>query len=421
MFRISVALPGYLLFFVMLFVPTTYQPIKALLGVLVLEMIAINALVHGRLSLHRTVLLWTLFMMTIGLAFIFLGVLNDAPGAVRVSTVYVLWPLVFTIFVAGAASEQKLRGLLVVLVTTMVLIGLYGMTYILHAAGWLPDRLYIPLDQGQQIGFYEGFTEFNLYSISSLFFLVPFVVSALMIWPKQRAMPVSRFWLWIAFFLGILLVLLSARRVLLGVVALSPAITVCVQQFLPASLRSARTGLGLRSLLYGGIFLAALLLCLNIIYGFDLRVLAQTFAVGWDFTAEQSALERREQFYPLLREWSERPLFGAGHGATAAGSIRSYEMPWAYELSYMALLFHTGILGFLAYASAVVWIFIMGVKILRLGDEFSLYMLPLLVGFSCFLIGNASNPYLEKYDYIWVIFLPVAFINFWLLNRQRYA
>jgi hypothetical protein len=413
------ALPGYLLFFVMLFVPTTYQPMKAILGVFVLELIAINALVHGRLTLHRTVLLWTLFMMAIGLTFIFLGVLNDAPGAVRMSTVYVLWPLVFTIFVAGIASEQRLRGLLVVLVTATILIGLYGLTYILHAAGWLPDRLYIPLDQGQQIGFYEGYIEFNLYSISSLFFLVPFVVSALMIWPKQPAMPVQRFWLWIAFFFGILLVLLSARRVLLGVVALSPAITFCVQQFLPSSLGSARTGLGLRSLFYGGIFLAGLLMYLNLIYEFNLLSLAQTFAVGWDFTGERSALERWEQFYPLLHGWSERPLFGAGHGASVAGSLRSHEMPWAYELSYMALLFHAGMVGILAYASAVVWIFMMGVKIIRLGDEFSLYMLPLLVGFSCFLIGNASNPYLEKYDYIWVIFLPVAFINFWLLNRQK--
>jgi hypothetical protein len=34
------------------------------------------------------------------------------------------------------------------------------------------------------------------------------------------------------------------------------------------------------------------------------------------------------------------------------------------------------------------------------------------------LIGNATNPYLEKFDYIWVIFLPVALINFWLLGQN---
>jgi hypothetical protein len=35
-----------------------------------------------------------------------------------------------------------------------------------------------------------------------------------------------------------------------------------------------------------------------------------------------------------------------------------------------------------------------------------------------YLIGNATNPYLEKFDYIWVIFLPVALINFWLLGKN---
>jgi len=180
-----------------------------------------------------------------------------------------------------------------------------------------------------------------------------------------------------------------------------------------------RTALGVRSFLYAGIFSLSILVYLHATYEFSLGVLLDTFAVGWDFTEEQSALDRREQFFPLLQGWSESPIFGSGHGASVAGSIRSDEMPWAYELSYLALLFHTGMLGFLAYMSGVAWIFWMSLKIIRFGDHFSLYMLPLLVGFSCFLIGNASNPYLEKFDYMWVIFLPVAFINFWLLDRRK--
>jgi len=415
------AFAGYLLFFSMLFIPSAYQPIKAVLGAVVLEIIAINALAHGRLALHRLVLLWTFFMVTIGSAYIFYGFLNDAPGALRMSTVYVLWPLVFAIFVAGASDERVLKGLLIVPVLATITIGLYGLSYILHAAGLIPDFLYIPIDQGQDIGFYEGYIEYVMYSVSSLFFLVPFVISSLMTWPRKRGMPVSRSWLWIAFALGIILVLLSARRVLLGVVALSPVITLCIQQFLPSSMRWVRTVLGVRSILYAGIFLAALLIYLHVTYEFRLASLLATFAVGWDFTAEQSALERREQFYPLLHGWVENPLFGAGHGASAEGSIRSHEMPWAYELSYLALLFHTGMLGFLAYAAGIAWIFGMGIKIIRVGNQFSLQMLPLLVGFCCFLIGNASNPYLEKYDYMWVIFLPVALINFWLLTGERQA
>ena len=83
------------------------------------------------------------------------------------------------------------------------------------------------------------------------------------------------------------------------------------------------------------------------------------------------------------------------------------------------LLFHTGVLGFGAYVSGVIWIYWMGVRMIRSGDRIGLYMLPVLVGMSCFLIANATNPYLEKFDYLLVVFLPIALINFWLLARNK--
>jgi hypothetical protein len=37
---------------------------------------------------------------------------------------------------------------------------------------------------------------------------------------------------------------------------------------------------------------------------------------------------------------------------------------------------------------------------------------------TAFLIANATNPYLERYDYLWVIFLPIAFVNLSLLAKD---
>ena len=45
-------------------------------------------------------------------------------------------------------------------------------------------------------------------------------------------------------------------------------------------------------------------------------------------------------------------------------------------------------------------------------------MLSVLVGTVSFLIANGADPYLEKYDYMWVVFLPVAIINIWLCTRE---
>ena len=160
---------------------------------------------------------------------------------------------------------------------------------------------------------------------------------------------------------------------------------------------------------------------LQFTFGLDIHALMDFFLLGFDPSSswDESAYVRQEQFFALLEEWSKRPFFGHGHGAAAWGSIRSFDQPWAYELSYVALLFHTGIVGFAIYAAAVIWIYRIGLRIIRSCDRIGLYMVPALVGPPCFLIANATNPYLEKFDYIWVIFLPVALINYWLLTGDE--
>lgn len=50
------AWPGYTLFFLMLFVPTRYQPVKAIVLTLVLSIILMNILMHGgKIRIHGKV------------------------------------------------------------------------------------------------------------------------------------------------------------------------------------------------------------------------------------------------------------------------------------------------------------------------------------------------------------------------------
>lgn len=169
--------PGCVLFFLMLFVPTRYQLLKAILLALVLSIILANILMQGgKIRIHKTVLRWTVFYLALGLFWISQGFLHQAPGALRVSTVYLLWPLVYTVLVAGISTERILRTTIRVLVFGTIAIALYSASYILHEAGLLADFLYIDIDQGQAIGFYSGYVEYNLFSISALLFLVPSLV-----------------------------------------------------------------------------------------------------------------------------------------------------------------------------------------------------------------------------------------------------
>ena len=412
-------LPGLLLFFIMMFVPTKYQMAKAVLLGMTLVFIFGNILIReGKIRLHRFISFWMLFYIILGLFWILIGVINNTPGALRVFTVYVLWPLIFTVLISGVSTDKILSNLTKILIISLIAIGIYDLSYILYAYGWLPKFLYIPIDQGQIVGFYSGFVEFRLYNISSLLFLVPFCIAALFVWPDDSDMPISRKWLWISFVLGMILVFLSGRRALLGVVAISPFITLIFKYFLPRKdsklnrKKLIRTFIGLIFILFG------IYIYLYFFYGFNLQSLIKMFLEGFDFQHSGSAIARKTQFYALLEGWSKYPLFGAGHGA-GVSYLRSTKQPWAYELCYVALLYQTGLIGFLAYSSGIILMFWKGINMIRSGHFLGIQTLPVLVGTVCFLVGNATNPYLGKFDYMWVIFLPLAFINLWLLKGSK--
>ena len=88
-----------------------------------------------------------------------------------------------------------------------------------------------------------------------------------------------------------------------------------------------------------------------------------------------------------------------------------------YELTYVALLFQTGIIGVLAYLGLLFWPVYKGAQLLKkTNEEAGLFIIPSIVGCACFLIANATNPYLQSYDFMWALFLPIAIINFFMKN-----
>jgi O-antigen ligase len=121
-----------------------------------------------------------------------------------------------------------------------------------------------------------------------------------------------------------------------------------------------------------------------------------------------------------MGDWSARPIFGAGFGAVASDNFGSSveDVPWAYELQYVALLFQVGVFGMLVYGGAVLWLMYQLINKSKANPDYAILMIPSLVGLSCFLIANATNPYISKFDYLWTLFLPVGLVNFALLNNR---
>lgn len=412
-------IPAYILFFLMLFVPTTYQPIKAVLIAIVLGTIIIEALLTRRIGVDRSVLAITLAMSVVGFLFVSLGMLNRNPGALRVMAVYIFWPILYLMFVAGCARMGVLKGLMRVLVVGAIAVSVYSLLYILHEGKLLPGFLYVELDQGQNIGFYQGHIQYAMYSISSLLFLVPFLLAALVLWPPEVCPPVSRKWLWIAFVLSIVPIVLTERKVLWLLVLGTPFMAMALRWALSPKMRLATHQNARRAMIGMAASAVVLLLFMRFALNFDFTVLLNLVSEAFNFSAGQTddVIVRKAQYLSLMDEWSQRPLLGYGLGAVAS-VVRNDDQPWTYELSYVALLFHTGIVGMLVYSAGLIWTYVHGLMVLRMDDRLGVFMGPVLVGTTCFLIGNATNPYLEKYDYLWVLFLPIAIINLWLLKRR---
>lgn len=406
----------------LLFVPTAYKPAKYALIALVFVIIGANVAVSRRIRLHPTVLAWTYLFVFAGTAFVLLGLANRAPGAVALAPLYIAWPIAYTVFIEGTAESRVLKSLETVLLFSAFAIFGYALIFILVQARLLPSFLLLPLNLDERIGFYPGFIQYSLNNLASMLFLVPYLMAAVVVWPSEGSRP-GHLLRWSALILGIAAVSLSLRRGIMVAVGLGPLFIAVLAAFLPRRerVRAARSlavlVAGLLVLVGGAVIYA------HFRYNWTPDNMLAFIREGYDFQSphDPGAVARSLQFSSLINSWASSPIFGSGAGAAGATYVRDPAQPWAYELSYVALLYQTGLVGVALYASGIVWIFWTGVQMIRSGHPLGLRLLPVLTGVAAFLVANATNPYLAKFDYLWVIFLPVAYINLWLLRSRSKA
>jgi O-antigen ligase len=411
-----VQLVGLVFLLLVVCLPTAYLALKAPLLAVLLAAVAARELTRGRIGLDRAVLHRLVCFCTVGAVLVLIGVLRGRPGALSLLPVYVVWPAVYCLLAAGATRTVDLRRVVGTLVVAALLIEAYACSYLLWARGILPPALYLPLDLGQEVGFYGGYVEFNLYSITSLVFLVPFLIGLLIVTPRDERVPLGRPLVALAALLGIAVVLLSGRRALWLVVAGSPVVALLLRRELP---RHA-TAVPVRVLAAGaGVAVAAAYAGLVATGALDLSRLRLALSDAFDFSSSEGQARGPSQLVALLSGWADEPFFGAGLGAVAPGVVRSLDQPWAYELSYAALLFHVGVVGLAVYAYGAVWTARQCRRVLRDGGPLAAPLAAVLVGTVCFLVANGTNPYLQKFDSLWVLFLPIAFVNAWRLASSR--
>jgi len=413
---------GYSLFFLMLTVPTQLREVKLILLVLICTAILIDCIYcrNGNIFLHKKIFMWTLFYSAIGSLFIFWGFINDAPGAIRVSTVYVIWPLTFTILIAGIKSEKMINSLMRIIVIANISICLYSLLWTLKTTGYLTI---IPFDINifdtvhQSVSIYEaGYSRYNSPWMAIILFSAPFIFAILCIRPKQNHS--FFYWiLWITTIINLSLVIISGKRILLLIILLLPILVLFFSYFLPGHQKRGIIKRTIGNYLIIFLILIVIYLIFGTLYEYNLGNMLKNLTL-FDDSVRNIENVRYEQFEALINGWLQNPILGAGHGA-AVDLVRSEKYRWAYELTYVALLYQVGLVGFMAYFAGVTWIFWMAIKIIKMSDRMAQHMIPVIVGSLCFLIANSTNPYLVTFDYIWVVFYPIGLINYWLVDHQQ--
>jgi hypothetical protein len=405
---------GLLFFFLMLVLPTTYQKER---GALLLIIVAgcLCEFLMGKWKIHPTVFNVGIICVTTSLFFIIYGLYNNAPGALSVGTVYVLWPLLFIFFMGFLNNPAYYEGFIKMIIVGVIVSAVMGILLVLEGFGFIDINLSSFLEvQGAGFGIDEGTLVYNLYNMTTIIFGFPFLLALIFLPPKLSV--VNKFWNYLALFalvLALFTLLISRRRAFWVISLASPLIIYVIFR-----ISRLANPFKLKPLFYVIVLASFALLIWSVVFKLSIENTYYAVLAGFDFgdSFNFSTSARTEQFHVLLDGWMNNPLMGSGHGAAALGSVRSDEQAWAYELSYLALLFQVGLIGLIVYSSAVLWIFVKSIRLVRTNPESAAMLLPLLVGLACFLIANATNPYLAKFDYLWTIFLPVGILNAYLLK-----
>jgi O-antigen ligase len=397
-------------FFLSMVLPTTYQPIKA-----VTFFTGLLLLFNDRLLVAPPVLFWIVLMIVCDIFFQIRGVINDGDGALRVSTVTILWPTCYIFIMSALHKVEYFSKICRLIVFATWVIVIYTIILICSAYWNIPIGFLSIIDCGFDVGFYDHFIEYTTYNMATLIFTLPFIFSMWL--TKLYEDFFSKKTYIILCLLLLMLAIVSGRTIF----QINLIFILLLNIWLGWKILDDKKKI-IKFCLDTSLCCFVALFVVVLFYEVSISAIIGDIADKFNFnsTHDTSGGIRGQQFNELIRYWKEKPLLGWGLGVGVKTSVRSVEQNWAYELTYVARLFQTGIVGFVLYMSYIGWIIYKSILIIKRKTSVSKIMYSTLIAFICFMIANATNPYLTKFDFMWVVFLPLALINFDYLERSKF-
>ncbi|MCL1077685.1 hypothetical protein L2734_05765 [Parashewanella spongiae] len=350
----------------------------------------------------------------IGLSWSLYGLLLGNPGALPLLSVMAVYPLLFCFFSFLYQHEMEGRSVIrffKICSWSLVFVQLAFLTSFFGLDGQFFYHLILNVYSDLAV-IDSGSTHliFTLPNVGSLLFLLPFFFCYYML--NDNASYIDLTLLLLMF----IIVILSGRRAFFVSVFLSVLFIIPPMMFF--KLYSKKLS---RKIFYlSSLIIIAIILVLSFTE-FSMVSVVENIKTITDFETNADNYERLMQFFSLYNGYADYPIFGLGAGAVGE-YIRSPEQPWAYELFYLSFLFQYGTFGSIFYLFGVCYITLSLLHKLKLKHVYineKIVILCIVSGFLSFLIANGSNPYLAKFDYMWVIFFPLYF-NIYINNLYKF-
>ena len=396
-----IAWPAILMIASMATLVRSYVAIKLIFMALFLLAFLVKVYLRKTTIVVYPRLVW--FYLWIGLAGVvwaFVGVLhyrNYIDGVFDAIRLYVVWSVAFVVLytlLRAAPSLDIMHKAMVVAGIIIPIINFVALYDQLNGGGLISEGIRRELDM--EVGLGDGYLQFNSTNISSMFVIAPYLLSLQF---RADAGKSNSLLTKLGLALSLILVVLSGRRALWIVVALTPC-SILLLSWLTGSYSLIKAG-GKRVLLTCAIAGA---------FALGTILIVPEDALSGEYTGALTRLkqgfssedERTIQKPYLIDGFLKSPAFGSGFGATAR-YLRSDIRPWRYELTYYQMLFNLGIVGVTVLGVLFSLYFVTVIRLLRQFKHGSTVPLALLVAYCSFFVGAYSDPYFGGFDSLFFV------------------
>ena len=404
-------------FLLMLLFPAQYQFARGIfLAVIVFGSMALVISKSETWSINKTLLAISIMCLLVSIFSLSLGFLMGNPGTLQSITVYLFWPLLFIWAIGLPLQQSSILLFIKVLIAGSFVVGVVIILSVLESS--VGENVAIVLNVFRvNSGIFQGAIKVSSPMTPVLLFFLPFSICLILI---RKNIPLSlfskRWWVLLiaALILTIVNLIITGRAVfwLVALFSLPVVLSFIYGCGLKINFVRIVTNLFLAFIIFTVIGFAVLNYYTDVNFG----VYYSLFVEKVFHVSEPGSVgyRRYEQFVAMLNGIQNHPIFGQGLGAAEYKGSDT----WQFELSYFGLIFHVGLLGFMVYALSFLWLISVLLKLSRRNINVAILAAPLLSGMLVFLLANATNPLLSKFDFLWVIFLPLALANYALRQND---